>query len=291
MSAADDTGTPPAAAATFSAPSRKGGRRKQFRARPRGEEQPDGESMLKKLDEIKMLQRERESQRLGGVAAETLASPEGGTKDSAPVVHNEQVLVGQFEEGLLKPTQAVSASLPSGGKHAEMEEMNLRMEKFIADRLKSELKDEAGSSTAPTSTPQQTEQQEARIDLYKTPEHLQAASLVKKDAEHTNWLAGITEVELPIEYKLRNIEETEEAKRSVVHQQRAQSGGSNFHFLNGSRDQFDQMAVPNYAEEPASHSTAAGGAAPRAPETRKRELRATDDLAVARFKKRFRFYR
>eukprot|EP01105_Mastigella_eilhardi_P019008 TRINITY_DN4452_c0_g1_i1.p2 TRINITY_DN4452_c0_g1~~TRINITY_DN4452_c0_g1_i1.p2 ORF type:complete len:152 (+),score=57.01 TRINITY_DN4452_c0_g1_i1:16-471(+) len=150
MSAADDTGTPPAAAATFSAPSRKGGRRKQFRARPRGEEQPDGESMLKKLDEIKMLQRERESQRLGGVAAETLASPEGGTKDSAPVVHNEQVLVGQFEEGLLKPTQAVSASLPSGGKHAEMEEMNLRMEKFIADRLKSELKDEAGSSTAPT---------------------------------------------------------------------------------------------------------------------------------------------
>uniref|UniRef100_A0A0A9DGL6 Hepatocellular carcinoma-associated antigen 59 family protein n=1 Tax=Arundo donax TaxID=35708 RepID=A0A0A9DGL6_ARUDO len=51
-------------------------------------------------------------------------------------------------------------------------------------------------------------------ELYTVPDHLKVK---KKNMEEssTQWTTGIAEVQLPIEYKLRNIEETEAAKKML----------------------------------------------------------------------------
>lgn len=58
----------------------------------------------------------------------------------------------------------------------------------------------------------ENEVKRAEDELYKIPEHLKVK---KRSSEEnsTQWTTGIAEVQLPIEYKLRNIEETEAAKK------------------------------------------------------------------------------
>ncbi|CAA0830614.1 Unknown protein [Striga hermonthica] len=52
----------------------------------------------------------------------------------------------------------------------------------------------------------------AEDELYKIPEHLKVKR--RSSGENsTQWTTGIAEIQLPIEYKLRNIEETEAAKK------------------------------------------------------------------------------
>jgi len=52
--------------------------------------------------------------------------------------------------------------------------------------------------------------------LYQMPESLkQESSLDEEEVDGERWLAGITEVALPITYKLKNIEETELAKQEL----------------------------------------------------------------------------
>ncbi|EYU46891.1 hypothetical protein ABFS82_04G000400 [Erythranthe guttata] len=52
----------------------------------------------------------------------------------------------------------------------------------------------------------------AADELYKIPEHLKVKRR-SSDENSTQWTTGIAEIQLPIEYKLRNIEETEAAKK------------------------------------------------------------------------------
>ncbi|KAI4383183.1 hypothetical protein MLD38_009052 [Melastoma candidum] len=47
-------------------------------------------------------------------------------------------------------------------------------------------------------------------ELYRVPEHLKKRS---SEEGSTQWTTGIAEIPLPIEYKLKNIEETEAAKK------------------------------------------------------------------------------
>ncbi|WOL18403.1 hypothetical protein Cni_G27198 [Canna indica] len=49
-------------------------------------------------------------------------------------------------------------------------------------------------------------------ELYVVPEHLKVKKRNSEESS-TQWTTGIAEVQLPIEYKLRNIEETEAAKK------------------------------------------------------------------------------
>lgn len=49
-------------------------------------------------------------------------------------------------------------------------------------------------------------------ELYVIPEHLKVKKRNSEESS-TQWTTGIAEVQLPIEYKLRNIEETEAAKK------------------------------------------------------------------------------
>ncbi|KAJ0111165.1 hypothetical protein Patl1_00750 [Pistacia atlantica] len=52
----------------------------------------------------------------------------------------------------------------------------------------------------------------AEDELYKVPEHLKVKKRNSEESS-TQWTTGIAEVQLPIEYKLKNIEETEAAKK------------------------------------------------------------------------------
>ncbi|PON43258.1 Hepatocellular carcinoma-associated antigen [Parasponia andersonii] len=52
----------------------------------------------------------------------------------------------------------------------------------------------------------------AEDELYKIPDHLKVKKRNSEESS-TQWTTGIAEVQLPIEFKLRNIEETEAAKK------------------------------------------------------------------------------
>ncbi|EPS62120.1 hypothetical protein M569_12673, partial [Genlisea aurea] len=53
----------------------------------------------------------------------------------------------------------------------------------------------------------------AEDELYRIPEHLKVKRKRGSGESTTQWTTGIAEIQLPIEYKLRNIEETEAAKK------------------------------------------------------------------------------
>ncbi|CAL9196431.1 unnamed protein product [Musa hybrid cultivar] len=56
------------------------------------------------------------------------------------------------------------------------------------------------------------EEKDPMDELYVVPEHLKVKKRNSEESS-TQWTTGIAEVQLPIEYKLRNIEETEAAKK------------------------------------------------------------------------------
>ncbi|GAW82403.1 hypothetical protein, conserved [Plasmodium gonderi] len=53
-------------------------------------------------------------------------------------------------------------------------------------------------------------------DLYKISDHLKVKNSVNSNPEKLNCITGITEVPLPIQVKLKNIEETEKLKRKLL---------------------------------------------------------------------------
>lgn len=59
-------------------------------------------------------------------------------------------------------------------------------------------------------------EQELEAELYAVPEHLQGMEKRELNSESQGWLVGITEVKLDKTFKLKNIEETEEAKKKLL---------------------------------------------------------------------------
>lgn len=53
-------------------------------------------------------------------------------------------------------------------------------------------------------------------DLYKIPENIQVKSTTEDTSDKLNCVTGITEIPLPVELKLKNIEETEKMKRKIL---------------------------------------------------------------------------
>lgn len=136
----------------------------------------------------------------------------------------------------------------------------------------------------------------AEDELYKIPEHLKVK---KRSSEEnsTQWTTGIAEVQLPIEYKLRNIEETEAAKkllqekRFVGHSKAESSIPSSFSadFFQRGRDHAEK-----HRKENPVHSKEKGvdhnGLEPRfpdsGPDAAGRRQAATDEFMLERFRKR-----
>ena len=69
----------------------------------------------------------------------------------------------------------------------------------------------------------------AEDELYIIPEHLKLENPQESQENGADtWLTGIVEVELPLDEKLRNIEETERAKRKILEERRRGVLGSGF---------------------------------------------------------------
>jgi hypothetical protein len=95
----------------------------------------------------------------------------------------------------------------------------LQMRKFVEEELR--RRQEARKRAAGDGKEQGAAAAEAAKDedeLYRVPAHLRVAERRSADAQETGdrWLAGISEVELPIEATLRALEETERAREKAA---------------------------------------------------------------------------
>ncbi|CRG94879.1 conserved protein, unknown function [Plasmodium gallinaceum] len=92
----------------------------------------------------------------------------------------------------------------------EKEIEDAHVESFIRENMKEfyEEKDEKKKK--------KEEQDDIVKDLYKISDHLKVKSSINDNSEKLNCITGITEIPLPLEIKLKNIEETEKIKRKFL---------------------------------------------------------------------------
>ncbi|KAL5122143.1 Protein COP1 SUPPRESSOR 2 [Glycine soja] len=150
------------------------------------------------LEEIKLLQKQRE--RKSGIPANPSLQVQSGTGGglAAKAAEKNDGDGGDKDELVLQDTFAQETAVmdedPNMVKYIEHELAKKRGRKIdAADQVENELK-------------------RAEDELYKIPEHLKVKRRNSEESS-TQWTTGIAEVQLPIEYKLKNIEETEAAKK------------------------------------------------------------------------------
>ncbi|CAA7056209.1 unnamed protein product [Microthlaspi erraticum] len=144
------------------------------------------------LEEVKFLQKQRE-RKLGIPALSTAQNSIGKAK---PVEKTEAE--GEKEELVLQDTFAQETAVliedPNMVKYIEQELAKKRGRNIDdAEEVENELK-------------------RVEDELYMIPDHLKVKKRSSEESS-TQWTTGIAEVQLPIEYKLKNIEETEAAKK------------------------------------------------------------------------------
>ncbi|SBT78260.1 conserved protein, unknown function [Plasmodium ovale] len=94
----------------------------------------------------------------------------------------------------------------------EIEEVHI--ESFIRNNMK-EFYEQVDNNTKIVQEPKQ-DKQDIIKDLYKLSDHLRVKSSTNNSQEKLNCITGITEMPLPLEIKLKNIEETEKLKRKLL---------------------------------------------------------------------------
>ncbi|GJN31605.1 hypothetical protein PR202_gb20021 [Eleusine coracana subsp. coracana] len=140
-------------------------------------------------------------------------------------------------------------------------------------------------------------------ELYTVPDHLKVK---KKNSEEssTQWTTGIAEVQLPIEYKLRNIEETEAAKKMLQEKRLANKPKSDSNipssysadYFQRGREQDEKLHREHsgsYKGRDSRHNETAEGKATdtknsEGPAAGRREA-ASDELMLERFRRREKF--
>ncbi|XP_059625503.1 protein COP1 SUPPRESSOR 2 [Cornus florida] len=164
----------------------------------------DEEERRLALEEVKFLQKQRE--RKSGIPAiptATQVSVGGGSASVSGGLVSKKVTDksegdGEKDELVLQDTfaqeTAVMVEDPNMLRYVEQELAKKRGRKI-------DEADQAGKDMT-----------HAEDELYKIPEHLKVKRRNSEESS-TQWTTGIAEVQLPIEYKLRNIEETEAAKK------------------------------------------------------------------------------
>ncbi|XP_062084977.1 protein COP1 SUPPRESSOR 2 [Humulus lupulus] len=137
----------------------------------------------------------------------------------------------------------------------------------------------------------------AEDELYKIPDHLKVKKRNSEESS-TQWTTGIAEVQLPIEYKLKNIEETEAAKKLLQEKRLMGRTKSEFSIPSSySADYFQRgrdYAEKLRREHPELYkdrsSQEEGGGAPRQADTGTeaagQRQAATDQFMLERFRKR-----
>ncbi|KAK4787096.1 hypothetical protein SAY86_010929 [Trapa natans] len=169
-----------------------------------GKNHADDEEERRVLEEVKFLQKQRE--RKAGIPA-------------LPASSQKSVSSGT-RYGLIVP--AAAKSVDKGDGDGEKEDLVLQ-DTFAQETavmvedpnmlkyIEQELAKKRGRNI---DSPDQVETELKRVEdeLYQIPEHLKVKKRSGEEGS-TQWTTGIAEIQLPIEYKLRNIEETEAAKK------------------------------------------------------------------------------
>ncbi|ERN02200.1 hypothetical protein AMTRI_Chr02g265370 [Amborella trichopoda] len=152
----------------------------------------DEEERRLTLEEVKFLQKQRE--RKYGIPAIPNSQPIGVLAKPTEKADAD----GEKEELVLQDTFAQETAVT-------VEDPN--MLKYVEQ----ELAKKRGKNIE-TTNQTENENKRAEDELYMIPEHLKVKRRNSEESS-TQWTTGIAEVQLPIEYKLRNIEETEAAKK------------------------------------------------------------------------------
>ncbi|CAN8310964.1 unnamed protein product [Cochlearia groenlandica] len=243
------------------------------------------ESRRLALEEVKFLQKQRE--RKLGIPA--LSTPQNITGKVKAVEKVEAE--GDKEELVLQDTFAQETAVliedPNMVKYIEQE---------LAKKRGRNLDDDA----------EEVENELKRVEdeLYKIPDHLKVKKRSSEESS-TQWTTGIAEVQLPLEYKLKNIEETEAAKKLLQEKRLMSRPKSEFNIPSSySADYFQRgkdYAEKLRKEHPELYKDrrpqADGeGAKPTSsnnnnnsnavPETGKNRQAATDQIMMERFRKR-----
>ncbi|EOX95493.1 Uncharacterized protein TCM_004978 [Theobroma cacao] len=152
----------------------------------------DEEDRRLALEEVKFLQKQRE--RKSGIPA----IPTVQTGGVVAKVTEKGEADGEKEELVLQDTFAQETAVM-------VEDPN--MVKYVEQELAKKR-----GRNMDTKNEVENDLTRAEDELYKIPEHLKVKRRNSEESS-TQWTTGIAEVQLPIEYKLRNIEETEAAKK------------------------------------------------------------------------------
>ncbi|CAH9140359.1 unnamed protein product [Cuscuta epithymum] len=258
------------------------------------EEEDDEQDRRSALEEIKFLQKQREK-KLGIPAIPTAAQPApgGGPGVSSNGIAGALVSkpVSDKGEGDVEKDDLVLQDTFAQETAVMVEDPN--MLRYIDQALaKKRGKDISVTNEA------DAEVKAADDELYQIPEHLKVKRRNSEESS-TQWTTGIAEIQLPIEYKLKNIEDTEAAKKVLQEKRYTGRTKSNLSITSSyTADYFhrgkdyaeklrrehpelykDTNAVDNITEcSRASDSVATDGAV--------RRQAATDELMLERFRKR-----
>ncbi|KAK1398684.1 Hepatocellular carcinoma-associated antigen 59 [Heracleum sosnowskyi] len=232
------------------------------------------------LEEIKFLQKQREKK--SGIPAllmgnQGAAVPKGG--------ENKNEVDGENDELVLQDTFAQETAVM-------VEDPN--MLKYIEQELAKKR-----GKTIDDANQVENEIKHAEDELYKIPEHLKVKRRNSEESS-TQWTTGIAEIQLPIEYKLRNIEETEAAKKLLQEKRligRTKTDSSipssySADYFQRGKDYAEKLR----REHPQLHKdkdAEKNGQEPRPndsnPDAAVRRQAATDEIMLERFRKRERF--
>lgn len=274
---------------------------KNFRKRKSEEEdeetqvaEDDSNDMRLALEEIKFLQKLRE--RKSGVPAivktgQTAAASNGNNAGGLVSKGGDKAEGdGEKDDLVLQDTFALETAVLDEDPH---------MLRYV----ERELAKKKGKSI---DEPDQVENdiKRAEDELYKIPEHLKVKQRNSEESS-TQWTTGIAEIQLPIEFKLKNIEETEAAKK-LLQEKRLMgrsktestipSSYSADYFQRGKdfaeklkRDHpqlYKDKSANNNGESRASDPAAVEGGAGGAGGGGGRRQAATDQIMLERFRKR-----
>ncbi|KAL6219680.1 hypothetical protein ACLB2K_006701 [Fragaria x ananassa] len=237
------------------------------------------------LEEVKFLQKQR--QRKCGIPALTCGFDSESVAGSKDKNGDGEGGDGENDDWALTQTFAEEADVPT-------EDPN--MLSFIDG----EMAKKKGKKVEVPPEEVENELQRAEDELYKIPDHLKVKKRNSEESS-TQWTTGIAEVQLPIEYKLRNIEETEAAKK-FLHEKRLvgqtksefsiPSSYSADYFQRG-RDYAEKLRRDKLTEHPELYkdkSSQDNGGVPKqndtGTDTAGQRQAATDEFMLERFRKR-----
>jgi hypothetical protein len=253
------------------------------------------------IEDARILQEERKRRR-GGIKRSTVDEAANSSAPTsaevAAVVTKEGMFTNTFERQTDAPDQAskIEKLMDQYVNEQLAAEKRKWQQQALAKRgVETATTTTVASVTSVTTTSVKTNdvdsKQSVSIDaeLYAM---LPDASAVARGAIAGNWATGIEEVELPIEYKMRNIEETAKATQALAHRphhpRKAEQPPLNFSSYSASFSKYHANAnnstLVQSADEtavPTTHATTSTATTSGAP---KKQGRSTDFQAMSKFK-------